>query len=133
MKSPIELILKNSRVSSAIILFLLLSGILAYINMPRAKDGQVIMRTAVLTTKFAGATPSRVESLVTVPLERAIRQMPEVRMIRSESKNSFSNIFVTVKVQYSDMDKVWQKLRKKINFVQQEPIRNVEFIDKLLI
>ncbi len=118
MKSPIDLIFANSRVSSAFILFLLLAGMLAYINMPRAKDGAVIMRTAVLTTKFAGATPSRIESLVTVPLERAIRQMPEVRMIRSESKNSFSNIFVSIKVEYSDMDKVWQKLRKKINFVQ---------------
>jgi len=117
VKSPIELILKNTRVSSTIMLFLLISGMLAYINMPRAKDGDVIMRTVVLTTKFAGATPSRVESLVTVPLERVIRQMPEVREIRSESTNSFSNIYIRIKVQYTDMDKVWQKLRKKINYV----------------
>ena len=117
-KTLVDYILANSRVSSALILFLLLSGILAYINMPRAKDGNVIMRTAVLTTKFAGATPSRVETLVTIPLERVIRQMPEVRVITSESKNSFSNIFITAKVQYSDMDKVWSKLRKKISYVQ---------------
>ena len=102
---------------SSDILFFLVSGVLSYFEMPRAKDPSFVIRTAVIITQFPGATPERIESLVTIPLERKIRQIEEIDHIKSFSKNGLSSITVIIQERYSDMTPIWDEIRKKIQQV----------------
>ena len=110
--------IEKNRISVAIILFFLIGGILAYFEMPRAKDPIFVIRTAVVVTQFPGATPERIESLVTRPLERKIRQIEEIEYIESISKNGLSTINIKVYERFQDMVPIWNKLRKTIQEVQ---------------
>ncbi len=117
MKSLTQLAIEKNRISVAIILFFLVGGILSYFEMPRAKDPSFVIRTAVVITQFPGATPERIESLVTIPLERKIRQIEEIDHIKSVSKNGVSTITVYIQERYKEMTPIWDEIRKKIDQV----------------
>ncbi len=117
MKSITQLAIEKNRISVAIILFFLVGGILSYFEMPRAKDPSFVIRTAIVVTQFPGATPERIESLVTIPLERKIRQIEEIDHIKSTSKNGVSTITVIIQEQYKEMTPIWDEIRKKIEQV----------------
>ena len=117
MKSLTQLAIEKNRISVAIILFFLVGGVLSYFEMPRAKDPSFVIRTAVVITQFPGATPERIESLVTIPLERKIRQIEEIDHIKSVSKNGVSTITVYIQERYKEMTPIWDEIRKKIDQV----------------
>jgi len=114
LKKLTEVVIKKDKVTITFLLFFLVGGIMAYFNMPRAKDPSFSIHTAVISTIFAGATPSRIESLVTIPIERQLKQVNEINTIKSVSKNGISTIYVDIKQQYKDLDPIWDKIRKKI-------------------
>jgi len=113
-----ESAISKNRISVALILFFFIGGMFAYFEMPRAKDPSFIIRTAVVVTQFPGATAERIESLVTVPLERKIRQIEEIDHIESVSKNGISTIYVYIQERYKKMTPIWDEIRKKIDQVQ---------------
>ena len=114
MKNYTEFVLEKNRVTVTLLLFFLIGGIIAYFNMPRAKDPVFSIHSAVVSTIFSGATPSRIESLVTIPLERQLKQINEIERIKSISKNGVSTIYIDVKEKYDDLEPIWDKVRKKI-------------------
>ncbi len=118
MKSITELAITNNRVTLAIISFFIIGGIVAFFEMPRAKDPTFMIRTAVINTQFPGATAERIETLVTKPLERKLRQIEEISFIESESKNGLSTIYVHIQDKYFDLDSIWSKIRTKLKHVR---------------
>ena len=111
-------------------------GISAYLEMPRAEDPGFTVRTAVVLTRFPGASAERVEQLVTDKLEKKIQELPELDRIRSQSKEGVSIIEVDIAEKYSDMRPLWDKLRRKVRQAAAElpssvigPIVNDEFGD----
>jgi len=114
LKNYTEFILKKNRVTATLLLFFLIGGIIAYYSMPRAKDPVFSIHSAVVSTIFSGATPSRIESLVTIPLERQLKQINEIERVKSISKNGVSTIYIDVSQRYDDLEPIWNKVRKKI-------------------
>ena len=55
--SVTQLALERNRVTVVAILTILIFGISTYIGMPRSEDPGFIVRTAVVTTQFPGASP----------------------------------------------------------------------------
>ena len=90
-------------------------GISAYGTLPRAEDPGVIVRNAIVKTRFPGASPERVELLVTDKLEKAIQEIPEVAHITSESRTGQSIVTVEVRESVTDLRPVWDSLRRKVD------------------
>ncbi len=110
-----ETAIKKNRVTTAILVGLILAGIAAYKNLPRAEDPGFTIRTAVVNTLFPGASPERVEELVTDRLEEVIQEIPELDAIRSESRTGVSIIYVDIKESYTSMRPIWDNLRRKVD------------------
>ncbi len=108
------LALDKNRITVTVLMVLCLAGFFTYQNMPRSEDPGFIVRTALIQTVFPGASPERVEQLVTDKLEKVIQQMPELKAVRSTSKTGLSIIYVDIKDQYKQMRPVWDKLRRKV-------------------
>lgn len=106
--------LKNIQLMFLILLVIIIGGIYSFITLPRDEDPGFIIRTAVVTTKFAGATPDRVELLVTDKLEKVIQEMPEIDYIKSQSKTGVSVIYVNILDDYKDVRPIWDELRRKV-------------------
>ncbi len=76
-----------NRVTLTIVALVVLAGVASYQSLPKAQDPGFIVRAAVITTQFPGASPERVELLVTDKIEKKIQEMPEIDSIISESRN----------------------------------------------
>ena len=128
--------IQNNRVTLTIVALLMIAGSLAFESLPKAQDPGFIVRTAVITTKFPGASPERVELLVTDKIETAIQEMPEIDSIVSESRTGISIIKANFKESYKEMRPIFDDLRRKVDTVTpklpqgtQTPNVNDEFGD----
>ena len=110
--------IEKDRITICAVALVLAAGVMAYRTMPRAEDPGFIVRTALVTTVFPGASPDRVESLVTDPIEKAVQEMPELDFTTSQSKTGVSIVHVNVLPAYSDMRPIWDDLRRKIEDVR---------------
>ncbi|MBW2426404.1 MAG: efflux RND transporter permease subunit, partial [Deltaproteobacteria bacterium] len=131
-----RLAIEKNRVTAALLLIVLFGGLIAFQTLPRAEDPGFVIRTAQVITSFPGASPERVEDLVTDRLERAIREIPELESVTSTSKTGISIIIVNIEEKYTDMRPIWDALRRKVERETpnlppgaQEPIVNDEFGD----
>ncbi|KIT16897.1 efflux RND transporter permease subunit [Jannaschia aquimarina] len=93
-------------------------GAYSYFTLPAQEDPQITIREAIVTTAYPGLSPERVEQLVTKPLERAIRQIPEVEEIRSSSLPGTSIIHVEVFDRFFELDQIWDDLRAEVELAQ---------------
>ncbi|MGD9580484.1 MAG: efflux RND transporter permease subunit [Vampirovibrionia bacterium] len=128
--------IERSLVVIIVIVLLVFSGITSYNKMPRAEDPGFVIRVALILTYFPGASPERVENLVTDKLEKSIQEMPELDYIKSESKSGVSVIYVSIKEKYKNLRPIWDSLRRKVDKVRPElpngvsgPYVNDEFGD----
>ena len=128
--------IKQDRVTITIVALAVIAGIFAFYGLPKAKDPGFVIRTAVITTQFPGASPERVELLVTDKIEKKIQEMPEIDSITSESRTGISVINANFKESYKIMRPIFDDLRRKVDAVTadlpqgaQRPEVNDEFGD----
>ncbi len=131
-----QVAIDNNRVALTVIVLAVLAGIFAYQDIPKAQDPGFTIRTALITTRFPGASPLRVEELVTDKIEKKVQEMPEVDNIISESRTGISIITVNFKESYRIMRPIFDDLRRKVETVVEElpqgstvPVVNDEFSD----
>jgi len=115
-------------------------GAYSYFTLPAQEDPQITIREAVVTTRFPGLSPERMERLVTKTLEESIRQIPEIEEIRSTSRAGLSIIHATVYDRYFELDQIWDELRDKVDAAAadlpegaSEPVINDDFGDVAVI
>lgn len=128
--------LQNNRTSFMLLAAVMFFGLMAYKTMPKDYDPGFIIRTAQVITYFPGASPQRVEELVTDKIEKVIQELPELDFVNSESRTGISIVSANIKESYKEMRPIWDNLRRKIDSVKselpegvQEPIVNDEFGD----
>ncbi len=107
--------IEKNRITIVALVLILFAGISTYRTMPRAEDPGFIIRTATVMTYFPGASPERIEQLITDKLEKSIQQMPEIDYLNSQSRTGVSIIFVNIKEEYSQMRPIWDDLRRKVD------------------
>ncbi|MCO7223367.1 efflux RND transporter permease subunit [Pleionea sp. CnH1-48] len=128
--------IERNRVFIMFFLILMSAGIGAYLTLPKNEDPGFIVRTAFIQTMLPGASPQRVEQLVTDRLEKEIQQMPEIKNVRSESLTGVSLVYVDIKAEHTHLRPIWDKLRRKVNDAKNDlpkeirgPFVNDEFGD----
>ncbi|WP_020683795.1 efflux RND transporter permease subunit [Marinobacterium rhizophilum] len=128
--------IRNNRLTLVITLCILFAGVQIFLQMPRAYDPGFIIRTAQITTQFPGASPQRVEQLISARLEDVVKEIPELDFVKSESRTGVSIITVNISESYKDMRPIWDQLRRKVDDVRADmpdgvigPYVNDEFGD----
>jgi multidrug efflux pump subunit AcrB len=109
--------IENNRVTIVIMLMIILGGLMAYFSLPQAEDPGFTIRTAVVTTFFPGASPERIEQLVTDKIEKVVQEIPELESVTSTSRNGLSMVSVNIREEYKDMRPIFDNLRRKIERV----------------
>ncbi len=101
---------------------IIVGGIQAYMNLGKLEDPEFTIKTAVVITEYSGATAREVEEEVTDKIEKAIRQMEQIKHVRSLSKDGSSTVYVDIKDKYTskDLPQIWDELRRKVNDVKSQ-------------
>ena len=131
-----ESAIRYSRVTLVIVLVLVFAGITSYKALPKSQNPAFTVRNVAITTRFPGASPERVEQLVTDAIEEKIQEMPELDSVTSESRTGISVIRANFLESYTDMQPIFDNLRRKIEDLTPNlpegvvaPIVNDEFGD----
>jgi multidrug efflux pump subunit AcrB len=106
--------LEKNRVTLVALLVIVLAGLFHFSTLPRAEDPGFVVRVAQVLTYFPGASPERVEQLVTDKLEKVIQEIPQIDFIESESKPGVSVIWVNILERHKEMRPIWDDLRRKV-------------------
>jgi multidrug efflux pump len=128
--------IEKNRVTLAALIIVIVAGFSAYRTLPQDEDPGFIIRTALVMTYFPGASPSRVENLVTDKIEEMVQEIPELDYVASQSRTGVSLVYVNIKQRYKNIRPIWDNLRRKVDGVVGElpdgvigPIVNDEFGD----
>lgn len=106
--------LARSRFTIMAMIGLLIAGIGLYPNFPKREDPVIVIRTAVVSALFPGMAPERMENLVAIPIERKVRELAEVKDIRTLAGEGSLTIYVDLKDEVANVTATWQRLRDKM-------------------
>ncbi len=114
--------LKYNRVTVLALAVVAILGLIEYGNLSRDSMPPFVIRTATIVTQFPGASPERVESLVTQKIEKALQEIPEVKTLSSQSRTSVSQIGMTLQddVPESKLQSIWDLSRRKIDNIKHD-------------
>lgn len=110
------LFLRNPRLTILTIGLLVVAGLSSYIILPRMEDPLLTKRAAMIFTAFPGADAVQVESLVTEPLEDELREIEEIKKLKSSSRASLSTVIIELRddVYPDDAPAVWSRIRDRM-------------------
>ncbi|NCJ07417.1 AcrB/AcrD/AcrF family protein [Synechococcales cyanobacterium C] len=106
---------RNRQLLILTLILVVVWGVSALFTLPRMEDPEITQRNAQVVTFLPEATPERVESLVTEPLENRLLELEEIDALTSSSGTGISIISVALKESIRNVDPVWARVRSKID------------------
>ncbi len=115
--------IEKNRISLTILATIVILGIILYPSLPRDSMPPYTVRVATIVTPFPGASPERVEQLVTDKIEKKVQELPELDEVSSVSRTGVSIVTVTLKdqVKPDDLAAVWDNLDGKLDDINDLP------------
>ena len=101
----------------------IIMGLVMYTSLSRDSMPPFSIRVASVVSSFPGASPERVEQLVTDKIEKLAQELPELKEVSSTSRTGLSVVNVVLKdeVKPADLQSVWNRLRRKIDSIKGLP------------
>lgn len=106
-------IYNHSRYFTLIIVCVIAVGIASFRSIARQEDPTLSNFIATITAFYPGASPDRVEALVSRPLEDELREISEIDELRSISSSgvSFINIKLLDTLSDDELERAWSEVR----------------------
>ncbi len=115
--------IERNRVVLSILGVVMIMGMIFYQSLSRDSMPPYTIRIASIVTSFPGASPERVEELVTDKIEKVAQELPELKEVRSTSRTGLSVVSVELKMEVKpeELQAVWDRLRRKLSSIQGLP------------
>jgi len=113
----------KNRITFTLLAVVIVMGLALYQSLPRDSMPPYTIRVATIVSVFPGASPERVELLVTDKIEKKTQEIPEVKEITSTSRTGLSIVSVVLKdeVEPRELQTIWDRLRRKLNDITELP------------
>jgi len=98
----------------AFVLVLVIVGVYSYMTLPREGSPDITIPFVFVTAVHEGTAPSEIEKLVTIPLEKQLGDLEDVKEMRSTSMDSVSSISIEF-MAGQDIDMALQKAKDKVD------------------
>ncbi len=113
-----KLALDHSRITIIAILMIVALGLSTYLTYPSAEDPTIEIRSASIDAYFPGMSAERIEDLIAVPLEAAMREIAEIDEITSTSKTGSVKLKLEIRDEVRELNPVFQNIRNKAQDVK---------------
>lgn len=109
--------IERNRITLTILTVIIVMGLVLYQTLSRDSMPPYTVRVATVVSEFPGASPERVEQLVSDKIEKIAQELPELKEVSSTSRTGISIVSVTLKdeVEPSNLQSVWDRLRRKLD------------------
>jgi len=115
--APWNLFLRDRRLLVLAIGLVVVAGLSALATITRQEDPTITNGIAVIVTPYPGASAERVESLVTNEIEDELREISELQVLSSVSKNGVSVVTAEIdeRIQGQDTERVFSEIRDALD------------------
>ena len=113
-----EFATKNNVVTLSLLFVLSAAGLSAFGGLPRDDMPPFLVRVASVVTTFPGASPERMELLISDKIEEVCQEVPEVDYVQSENRTGVSVVTIHIKNSARDLRPIFDKLRRKVDAVR---------------
>lgn len=115
--------IEKNRITIMVLATIILLGVAMYSGLSRDSMPPFTIRAASVISYFPGASPERVEQLVTDKIEKIAQELPELKEVTSTSRTGLSAVSISLKdeVPQEKLQAVWDRLRRKINNIEGLP------------
>ncbi|MDT8318167.1 MAG: efflux RND transporter permease subunit [bacterium] len=111
--------IKRSTAVFVLVLIILVTGTASYMSLPREASPDITIPVIIVSTPYFGVSPADMETLVTQPIEKELKNIGDVKEIRSSSSEGVSSITIEFEPD-TDIDGALQKVRDKVNLAKAE-------------
>lgn len=123
---------RNPRLVALALLVIIAAGLSAFLSLGRQEDPTITNLNATITTLYPGAEPSRIEALISQPLEDEMRTLADMDEIKSTSATGISIISLQLDeaTDPAIIEEIWSKARDGVADVARtfpEGVRPPEF------
>jgi len=115
----ITLFVKRPVFSSMVYIGIAMFGIIAWVLMPRELFPNVSLPQLNVISKYANAAPEEIENLITKPLEESIGTVPNLKRVRSISKEGISVVTLEF-ISGTDMGLAHLTVREKLDRIKSQ-------------
>jgi len=115
-----RLAIEKNRITIAFLIIIILGGYAAYNSISRDNESSFVIRWALVTTEFRGASPERVEMLISDKVEKVVQETPELDFVQSTSVIGYSSVFVRLKDQFTDTQPIWDDLEQRLDDIKKD-------------
>ncbi len=115
--------IEKNRVVLSVLAVVMIMGLMFYKSLSRDSMPPYTIRVASIVSSFPGASPERVEELVTDKIEKVAQELPELKKVTSTSRTGLSvvNVELKMEVEPEQLQPVWDRLRRKLSSIQGLP------------
>lgn len=130
MKSLVEFSIRNTLLINLLFIFIIIAGAITIFQIQREAHPNISFDIVVISTYYPGATPEEVEKLITIPIEKELKQVDEIKEISSVSADGISNIIVKMEENADNKDKVINDIQRAVDRVDDFPsnLRDKPFV-----
>jgi len=121
MFNLIKYLIKEKLVVSLIIVLVFILGISAISTINREAYPEVNFDMVSIRTIYPGASPDELESLITIPIEKKLREVDGIDKVRSYNIENVSVIAVYIDEKAGDKKQVVQDIKDAVDLVENLP------------
>ncbi len=124
--------INNFQFTLVVILLLIALGAVSLLTMPRSEDPQFDFPAAIVRVVYPGTSPVDMEKLVLDPLEEAIDELDDIRVLKGEVEDGMA----VIRVEFlfgSDPDEKYDDVVSKVSRVRENLPNGIQFltVDKI--
>lgn len=108
-----------------LLVIIVVSGVQSYLTLPREAAPDISIPNILVNTFYEGVSPADIESLITVPLERKLTEIGDIKEMNSTSAEGSSIINIEFNPEV-DIDAAMQKVRDKVDLAKPDLPNDLE-------
>jgi len=117
-----EFSVKNSLFVNMVSVFFVLVGVLAVFNLNKEVFPNIPFDLVQVSVPYPGATAEDVEKLITTPIEKELKEVDDVKEIRSVSSDNISTIYIKMDPDAPDKSKIVNDVQRSVDKVKDLPL-----------
>lgn len=125
MRNPVDYAISHSRLTLAILVFLLLAGLSAYFTIPKEAEPDVQVPIVYVQLSQRGISPEDSERLLLRPMETQLKSVANVKEMRSTAYEGGGFVLLEFEAGF-DPDKAVQDVRAKVDDAKRDLPRDAD-------
>ena len=110
----VEIAIRNTRLTLSILVFLILSGAMAYMSIPKEAEPDIQIPIIYVSMHYEGISPEDSERLLLRPMETALKSIQGIKQMTATAYQGGGNVLMEFQAG-ADLDKALTDVRNKVD------------------